>query len=442
MYQRKLKQKAMLLLCMFGVLCLLMTQNKPLKEEAESEVGNGEVLELSKKEEDFEQMEEKQELEVWDFTEENPNIRVLILDKDGDIYHAKKELEKTYEGKLEVHETKEGFVIINELPLENYLRYVVPSEMPSTYAQEALKAQAVCARTYAIWHLQEYAYPQYQAHVDDSVSYQVYRQIDSQASTNQAVEDTKGQILVSENAPIKAYYFSTSCGVTTNEFIWEQGEHRPYLTSHRIGTSSNKRDLTKEKNFAKFIKKKHAGDIEISEAWYRWNCYVSLKQIEKNIAAWANARASRSADGILYQNGDDYVWKEKNEIGEVKKAEIITRNDGGVAHELLLTGTQGNLKIKYEYNIRLMLGIPNGTIQKNDGTSGVGGNLLPSGYFVLEEVYQDETLMGYQIYGGGLGHGAGMSQNGARILAEQGKDYKEILQYFYQDIQLAQLGKK
>ena len=74
-----------------------------------------------------------------------------------------------YEGTLEIWPVEEGFILINELPLETYLNYVVPSEMPSGYTQEALKAQAVCARTYAYKHLQTYGYPEYRAHVDDSV---------------------------------------------------------------------------------------------------------------------------------------------------------------------------------------------------------------------------------------------------------------------------------
>lgn len=87
-----------------------------------------------------------------------------------------------------------------------------------------------------------------------------------------------------------------------------------------------------------------------------------------------------------------------------------------------------------------MLGIPGGEIQKNDGSIGEGGNLLPSGYFVMEPVFEDKSLTGYQVYGGGLGHGAGMSQNGARVLAEQGYGYEEILTFFYNEIRLAKLG--
>lgn len=123
----------------------------------------------------------------------------------------------------------------------------------------------------------------------------------------------------------------------------------------------------------------------------------------------------------------------------IQEARIITRNTGGAVQEMLITGTKGTLKIKYEYNIRLMLGIPGGKILKNDGTEAEGGNLLPSGYFVMEPAEKNGKLDGYQIYGGGLGHGAGMSQNGARILAEQGNSYDEILAYFYHDIRLARL---
>ena len=57
----------------------------------------------------------------------------------------------------------------------------------------------------------------------------------------------------------------------------------------------------------------------------------------------------------------------------------------------------------------------------------------------MEPVEEDGELKGYRLWGGGLGHGAGMSQNGARVLAEEGCRYDEILQYFYHEIQLAGL---
>ena len=66
-----------------------------------------------------------------------------------------------------------------------------------------------------------------------------------------------------------------------------------------------------------------------------------------------------------------------------------------------------------------------------------GGDLLPSGYFILTQAKTDGKVTGYAVTGGGLGHGAGMSQNGARLLAEQEKDYLTILDYFYRNVTLA-----
>lgn len=436
MYRKRLQQKALLLIVLIGFLIILIMPG-PREKSDEEMPKEGEQLVIPQEEEEHLEVPE----EVWEMPGADTKIRVLILAENGSIYHAEKEPERDYPGKLEYYEEEQGWVIVNEVPLEEYLCRVVPSEMPSSYAKEALKAQAVCARTYAVWQMREYAYPQYEAHVDDSTSYQVYNHIGVQEATSQAVEETAGQIMLYEDAPVKSYYFSTSCGSTTDENIWEKGdrEQTPYIAGRRVNNAESARDLTDEEAFAEFIRKKHAGDLEISEPWYRWSCYVSLEQIKENIEKWAKVRMERSQDGILLQDGVEYVLEEVDTIGEVQSAQIMTRNTGGAVQEMLITGENGTLKVKYEYNIRLMLGVPGGEISKNDGTSSEGGNLLPSGYFVMEPVQDETTTAGYQIYGGGLGHGAGMSQNGARVLAEEGYGYDEILQYFYHEIRLARL---
>ena len=86
----------------------------------------------------------------------------------------------SYRGMLELVDTEDGIIVINEVLLEEYLYSVVPSEMPSKYPAEALKAQAVCARTYAYGHMEHAGYPQYGAHMDDSTSYQVYNNMSPQ----------------------------------------------------------------------------------------------------------------------------------------------------------------------------------------------------------------------------------------------------------------------
>ncbi len=74
-----------------------------------------------------------------------------------------------------------------------YLRYVVPSEMPSSYEKEALKAQAVCARTYACARIREKTWENYHADVDDSVESQVYHNMEAQPETDAAVAETEGK---------------------------------------------------------------------------------------------------------------------------------------------------------------------------------------------------------------------------------------------------------
>ncbi len=434
MYQERIKTKAMLLVVLTGFFIFLILPGSDRKTE-EKKTEDAEHLVIPKEEQTIEPEE------IFEIPASNASIRVLLLGDGGSIYHENKELEREYPGELIYYEEEPGWVIVNEVPLEEYLQRVVPSEMPSAYSEEALKAQAVCARTYAVWQLQDYAYPEYEAHVDDSVSYQVYNQVDVQESTDLAVAKTAGQIMMYEDLPAKAYYFSTSCGSTTDENIWEKGssEATPYITARRVSSASSKKDLTDEEDFARFIEKKHADDLEISEPWYRWSCYVPLTQIEQNMGKWVKERAGRTQDGIMSREGDGYAWTDTYTAGAITDVSVSARGAGGVAQEMLVTGEEGQMKIKYEYNIRLMLGIPGGEVHRNDGKVSQGGNLLPSGYFVLKPVEEEGELAGYQVTGGGLGHGAGMSQNGAKTLAEEGYGYDEILQYFYEGISLASL---
>ncbi|NLZ81221.1 MAG: stage II sporulation protein, partial [Clostridiales bacterium] len=92
--------------------------------------------------------------------------------------------------------------------------------------------------------------------------------------------------------------------------------------------------------------------------------------------------------------------------------------------------------IDTEYNIRKLL-VPNGyELYKNDSTTTTSFNLLPSAFFTLEEINENNVLIGYKLYGGGFGHGAGMSQNGVKAMSEKGMTYIEILHFFYSGIEI------
>ena len=109
----------------------------------------------------------------------------------------------------------------------------------------------------------------------------------------------------------------------------------------------------------------------------------------------------------------------------------MSRNAGGVADELLIEGEKNAYKVISELNIRYVLcdGITQAVRQ--DGSGVDMKTLLPSAYFVISPVQKGEHVVGYTLSGGGFGHGAGMSQNGAKNMAEAGYTAEQILNFFY-----------
>lgn len=293
-----------------------------------------------------------------------------------------------YEGILELASTAEGIVIINELPVEDYLCGVVPSEMPASYELEALKAQAVCARSYAYRQMEDYAYPKYQAHVNDSTDYQVYNNSSQAKSSEKAVEETFGEMIRYKGKVVSAYYYSTSCGRTTNLEAWgtKPGKEYGYLKSVKVRGEN--------------------GDYEKELPWYRWETVVSVEKM---------------SDLVELNTG--------KETGTLKKIEVTKRGPGGVAVKLKATGSKGSVTVETENKIRKALGGTGYEITRQDGSKTLSRELLPSAFFTIEK-QGDEFV----IQGGGFGHGIGMSQTGANEMAKQGKDYKEILNLFYSDV--------
>ncbi|QRK05378.1 SpoIID/LytB domain-containing protein [Archangium violaceum] len=130
-------------------------------------------------------------------------------------------------GDVVVRIYKGGLQLINVIPLEDYLAAVLGSEMPVSFPLEALKAQAVAARTYALQKkLETYGSP---FHMGSSVLHQVYGGVNREdARTRSAVEATRGEVLTYELAPIEAY-FHASCGGRTETGQNALGRALPYL---------------------------------------------------------------------------------------------------------------------------------------------------------------------------------------------------------------------
>ena len=355
----------------------------------------------------------------------SPQETVCVTEKEcGEVLHVtpedesagtavsltgKPEDETVYPGSFAIYKSEEGLVVVNELDLETYLRHVVPSEMPSSYEKEALKAQAVCARTYACAQLREKTWENYHADVDDSVESQVYHNMEAQPETDAAVAETEGKIITCGGEPIQAYFFSTSCGKTSTDEVWNTAETAEYLKSVTVG--GEKQEPETEEAFASFITKRDSTSLEVEDGWYRWQVTIP-----------ADVLSERAAD---------------QKIGEITGIEVLRRSEGGAAEAVRIEGTKGSMEIAGEYQIRKFLSAKGYPIQKNDGTVSREMDLLPSACFTAVPEKEGETIASFTFYGGGYGHGVGMSQNGAQHLAEQGKTYEEILAYFYQNIEIS-----
>ena len=314
-----------------------------------------------------------------------------------------------YSGSLEIKGTPEGLVLVNDLFLEDYLTKVVPSEMPPSYEKEALKAQAVCARTYAYRQIQGNTYSQYGAHVDDSTNFQVYNNTSANDKSTQAVKETYGKMLFYEDKPIEAFYFSTSCGRTADAGVWgtDSGKY-PYLRA--VEVKEGGKSLGKEDNdgFESYIKREDVIAYDTSYPMFRWQTDLP--------ADVASAQISGA--------------------GQIQDMTVTDRGPGGIAGELTVTGTDGTVTIKGQSAIRSALGNPSLIITKKDGGTMTGSATLPSAFIAIEKRTEEDGSLSFHIYGGGFGHGVGMSQNGAQGMAKTGKGYKQILDFFYHGTEL------
>lgn len=333
-----------------------------------------------------------------------------------------------YEGTLEVRREADGLVLINELPLEAYVRGVLPSEMPSAYPLEALKAQAVCARTYAKMRQENMAYPQYGAAVDDGTSCQVYRNLDAAPQGDRAVLETAGEVLRREDGSFaECYYYSTSCGRGTTAAVWHGGEtERPTLT---LG----EREIADmNQAFFDYISQKYDGDIESGEAFYRWE--YRCEKVDTG-AIFSRCADRQAVSGILVwakreKDGAD-VRVAKDDLGKIKDMLIAKRGEGGVADCLKIVCEKGEVYVWGEYNIRYVLA-QGGEVKLQNGAAYQARELLPSAFISLQSICNGKgNVVKYIVTGGGFGHGVGLSQNGAKQMAIAGSGYREILEKFY-----------
>lgn len=358
--------------------------------------------------------------ETLEITPENELFekgRILLTPepKDGEI--AIPSIQRSigtpsYGGRLELIKTDKGIVIINDLYMEDYLKKVVPSEMPATYEKEALKAQAVCARSYAYKQIQTNSYYEYGAHVNDSTEFQVYNNALQSERSDAAVNETYGKMLCVNGVVQTAFYFSTSCGHTTDGTIWGASlEEVPYLHGVLLKNGDQKLDLTSNAAFEQFIKDTSYSTYESGFSLYRWRMKLTSTKLESVIPG----------------------------IGTITDLVMVERGTGGIGEKLKVVGTKGEYMITGQGQIRTMLADPTQTIVRADGSYLRNSTTLPSAFIHIDNLGSENGVTTFRIWGGGYGHGVGMSQNGAQGMAKAGKTYEEILHKFYTDVEIREV---
>lgn len=333
-----------------------------------------------------------------------------------------------YDGLIEVDMKADGMYVINELPLEQYLYGVVSSEVPSSYEKEALKAIAVCARAYAYGKMKDGSFDEYNADLDDSVFCQMYNDVLKTPESIRAVDETYGIVPVYDGEVIFPLYFSTSCGMTcTNSEVWG-GTPYPYFTSNVEDMEKSELDLSDEDTFVQFMEDSLGYDtIEKDLPYYRWSIYYTREDITKAINRKLSERIDTGAGSIRVKNANgDFVDEDIMDIGDVVSVEVHERSSSGMVLALLIEGTKGTILVEGQANVRNLITPVNQNIVKQDDSVVTGWSSLPSAFY-----YITERDGGFIIYGGGFGHGAGLSQNGANALAAKGYNYTYIIRHYF-----------
>lgn len=397
---------------------------------------------------------------------------------------------RTYRGSFELTAFNKKLAVVNELPFEQYLYSVVGAEMPASWPAEALKSQAVAARSYALHK----GFGFQIAHVVDTTLSQAYGGIGSEKpATIAAVDATAGEVVMHNGQVVEALFSSNAGGVTADPAeIW--GTSIPYLGSvpspdqisekglyawyrvvlpdSRIGyiredllvpagqnsATGNEIMLVKGMGVAVRPVPLIQSDVEpVARVDDGTRVVVLEKAVQNNDMSWVAGPFTPEALAASIKG------KPTTPISEpIRTVEVGMKGVSGRVTEVLVNGAK--LAVRTPDTLRSALGGLKSTRFDIDETGrlavlGVGGTVrekpadsapvyavgadgkakelnAPS-YFVLNgngDIRAATPEPAFRIMGTGYGHGVGLSQWGARALADQGYDYQSILQYYYKNV--------
>jgi SpoIID/LytB domain protein len=281
------------------------------------------------------------------------NDRVAVSFNDGE--HGQRLYGGTFSFQPNAYET---YTLVNHVPLETYLRGVVPHEIGIGAPQSAIEAQAILARTYALRNLRRFAVDNYQLCADTQC--QVYWGLEGAVpETDRAIATTRGQVLTYENELVDALYSSTTGGITAPfSDVWN-GEDRPYLKAVVDSVQGvwdlSAQPLTEELNFRAFINRKSGFN---EEGWdmFRWRVENSLTDIAGDLRSFLQSKQHPMAN-----------------FTQVKQMQVVERSAAGRVQRIAVTTDRGQIILEKDEILRALYA-PNSTL------------------FYLEPVYQQPTV--------------------------------------------------
>lgn len=339
-------------------------------------------------------------------------------------------------GKLEISKKDNKYIVINEIEIEKYLESVLATNNNGNNNPEMLKTLSVIYRTTAINYINENNLKNIGVNLDDSVKYIGYNNKKVEDTFKNIVEVTKGQILVSENNVIKPTYFSYSAGVTGNSGdIWADknyytypSENKPYLLHIKDFEENIYENLQEEVNANIFYKTKDVSSIEKNSNWFRWSTTLEESDISKINANIKELYKTEKYFIKTLENGN-YIYKPIEDIGKIKDINVKKRGEAGNIMELEIVGDKNTVLLISDATIKKVFSLK--SIINNIGEIVKISN-LPSTYFVFDKIYDNNGyLKKITLYGGGYGHGVGLSIYGANEMAKSGKNYEDILLKYY-----------
>lgn len=313
--------------------------------------------------------------------------------------------------------------VINVVELDDYVKGVLPYEMSPAWPLEALKAQAVCARTYALLPSKHYASHHFD--VCNTTDCQVYRGVDqASALTDQAVDETSGTVALYGGKYAETYYCSANGGASeSSENVWSNA--RPYLT----GKEDPYESMTDIPDYGYTIRYTYSqlGKLLRDKGYSIGTvnaAYVSQTTSAGNVA---EVTFRDTAGKTVTLTKDECRW-----TLDTKSMRFQIDGGGSAGSWNTSGGTLDSLRDAYSISKNGVLGRLSGGNVYAAASSGISALKQPAA--------SAGTGSGITITGTGWGHGVGMSQYGAKAMAEQGYTYEDILLFYYTGITLGSVG--